>query len=777
MISPVEIGNKLRDRVVDLLEARGFAVEREIRVDTKKIDLLLIEEDSLSRRKIAIECKNLERNLSQNELTHIYADYFSLLQRKEVDGVWVIVRQDYSPEAKNWARQQFGLEIFTIAQFEERQFGFHKLTRQLIELFSDQGLDQYYVEQRIAENEFLGAKVREWIESDDPNPVAILGGYGMGKTSFCKYLVADLGKRYLADQLSRVPIYVRLSDIAKEQDLEGLLGKVLAAQYRLSNYNFRDVMNLNERGAFVFIFDGFDEMKHALTWELFKYNFAQINRTVSKNSKVLIAGRPNAFLSDAEHSWALRGTRISGERLIRMPEWPEYTELMIQPFSSSEAEIFLRKYLIYGLTKNEKNVTEEDRSWIDIRVGEFQALSNREDFARPVHLKIFADIATNKDLTLKHYNVYELYVIATEATIGREMEKLERLDIPAAKRTKFIEDIAWWLWEEEGGRTLNFHPQQVPASILLRVLTSSQQTLDEGLMREVFSGAFIERKFGNNFYFAHRSFLEFFVAKKLISDDLTKIALKTIDTALNQEILEFVRASGKFSKLVEYMIGKMENFVGELKLMLLLAVRELVVSGGRRQIQYHTDLVLRCLPLYENDDLATAKDAFDEVFESDLVARDQEQAQSALYFLVDAIIFYMQNSEFKSRIDGVIRFLVGNVDLKYWTDSKAELSMPALSFSRKNIFEYVFLRTTRVAAELGPSGVPTLLIDFGRIFSELAELRKPKITVISRPLNVTAGNFVYSISINEVGLSAVRDRLLLANVLRSGIDTRVRSKR
>jgi hypothetical protein len=90
----------------------------------------------------------------------------------------------------------------------------------------------------------------------------------MGKTSFCKYLIHELGTDYLSDVSKRVPIYVRLSEIAKEQELEGLLGKMLAARFRLSNYYFEDVMNLNRRGKFVFIFDGFDEMKHALSWDL-----------------------------------------------------------------------------------------------------------------------------------------------------------------------------------------------------------------------------------------------------------------------------------------------------------------------------------------------------------------------------------------------------------------------------------------------------------------------------------------------------------------------------
>ena len=300
-------------------------------------------------------------------------------------------------------------------------------------------------------------------------------------------------------------------------------------------------MGLNQRGKFVFIFDGFDEMKHALTWDLFKYNFSQINRAVQGNSRVIIAGRPNAFLSDAEHSWALRGTRIAGDQKIKLPDWPEYHELMIQPFSKPEAQTFLRQYLTQHLKSRGDLLDTANKDWIETRVDEFDGLAHQEDFSRPVHLKIFADIATNRAIKLKEFSVYELYDLATQETIGREMEKLERLPISGEKRGKFLEDVAWWLWEKDSGRTLNFNPHEVPTGIVRQVLSAEQEFTDEGLLRELFSGAFIERKFGDNFYFAHRSFLEFFVAKKLERSSREKLPLSVINAAINEEILSFLR--------------------------------------------------------------------------------------------------------------------------------------------------------------------------------------------------------------------------------------------
>ena len=124
---------------------------------------------------------------------------------------------------------------------------------------------------------------------------------------------------------------------------------------------------------------------------------------------------------------------------------------MIQPFSKPEAQTFLRQYLTQHLKSRGDLLDTANKDWIETRVDEFDGLAHQEDFSRPVHLKIFADIATNRAIKLKEFSVYELYDLATQETIGREMEKLERLPISGEKRGKFLEDVAWWLWEKDSG--------------------------------------------------------------------------------------------------------------------------------------------------------------------------------------------------------------------------------------------------------------------------------------------------------------------------------------
>jgi len=69
-------------------------------------------------------------------------------------------------------------------------------------------------------------------------------------------------------------------------NLEGLLGKQFTFRSIVNNYNYYLFLALSIRGRFVFILDGFDEMKRTMSWGTLRYNLQQLNQLVSPNSKV-----------------------------------------------------------------------------------------------------------------------------------------------------------------------------------------------------------------------------------------------------------------------------------------------------------------------------------------------------------------------------------------------------------------------------------------------------------------------------------------------------------
>lgn len=68
-----------------------------------------------------------------------------------------------------------------------------------------------------SEGEVVGLidEVVAWLATEDPTPLAILGGYGAGKSSFAKRLVTQQAAQALTDPSARRPILIKLGDTKK----------------------------------------------------------------------------------------------------------------------------------------------------------------------------------------------------------------------------------------------------------------------------------------------------------------------------------------------------------------------------------------------------------------------------------------------------------------------------------------------------------------------------------------------------------------------------------
>ncbi|MBB2749780.1 UNVERIFIED_ORG: hypothetical protein GGI57_000446 [Rhizobium aethiopicum] len=721
--STTQIGDELRDQVIDLLEAEGHKISREIRIGSKKVDILVEIEDEFRPRKIAVECKNLSKNISQSELNAIWADYMSLWEQGEVAEVFVISRFDFSPEAKLYARDKRGrLDIFSIKEFEEKLLGFRKYCRDVRDLFNEGGLDRYYVKSSIEGGGELHERMMAWVNDESKTPVAILGGYGMGKTSYCKFLTRELADRYLDDPLSRVPIYVRLSDIATQTDVDGLIAKTLAGRYQTKNYSFAKFKKLNRAGRFAVIFDGFDEMKHALSWGDFKYNFSQMHSLLEGRAKIVVAGRPNAFLSDSEHAWILRGQRLAGEQVIRIPGAPEYTELPLAQFSDDEVTLFLEKYLRQHHPADIVDQVEIER-WVSDRVKDFDKIRSNGDLYRPVHLKIYADIAADPDVKLESFTTYNLYSIAATRISEREGEKLVRKQIDSEKRQRIIERIAWWLWDSFDGRRLYFTPDVVPESIIGRDLLDDALYERDTLYREIFTGSFLERKFGQNYYFSHRSFLEFFVARRLERAEKHDIPVASIFKNINPEILAFLRQSPGYTEFLAYVDRGMQRFSGEIPQLLMEEIYAFRVERGSADVQLPIQILIRYYGFLRQEELDVP--TIVRAIEVDLSSKNQEHRETALYFA----LFILRVRYDKAVMVSLLQTLAKSVQWPNRAGTSAGMNMTRYSFSRQNIGEYVFVKFCRIAAEMARDSQPILSFDYAKAFDEVRDKRPPKIVL------------------------------------------------
>ena len=221
----------------------------------------------------------------------------------------------------------------------------------------------------------------------------------------------------------------------------------------------------------------------------------------------------------------------------------------------------------------------------------------------------------------------------------------------------------------------------------------------------------------------------------------------------------------------------MARFSGELKLLLLEEIREQAVREQKRRSsslnQQHVDLILKVLPLYNPTDEQQALSTFIALLNEELPARalkgaPLERAENAFYFIIDAVLFYLSKPAFRLAIEQVVAFLLSRTDFSFLRRSRQAGAVARSRVSRANLFEFMFVTFSNVSATTGRDG-PLLIIDFGRMFEDLRESRKPKITIANRTTPIEAGQFVWSMPAALIPLP-VSDRELLLEVLRERVD-------
>lgn len=531
-------GDHLRDSAVSFLTAVGFDANPEVLVGHKKVDILAREEHLGETKTIGIECKDYDRPLGADFVKKIWTDYASLVENKAIDECWLVTSSDISAASKAYVSSTRNFRHLTWLELQRLLVDFRPYTRGLRQRFREKGLDHYYIPAKTPDGHDLSTIVDEWIIGSDSSPLALLAGYGQGKTSFAEFVANAYAERYEHSSTGRIPIYIPLGEISAEQSLEGLLGKIFTTTFRVKGYSFAAFMHLNHGGRLLLLLDAFDEMKFALTWRQFVHNFNQINRLVVPSSRVLLLGRPNAFLSDDEHDWILRGIRKQGTQVLQVPGAHCYTERQIAPFDNASVETFLLRYLTY-LESSTAQIQGRaaDFESVGKRVNELKAVAFGDLIKRPVHAKMIAELACNPSVKIRQFSSRDLYSLFVNQTIEREVHEKGRTEYGVETRRQFAASLAWWLWKRS--RTASIGIEEVPDALVAPYADKDPDSIDAA-RRDLVSACFLERKYGDVLYFPHRSFQEFLVSEYLLIVEIDADELEVISGLLNDEIVGFI---------------------------------------------------------------------------------------------------------------------------------------------------------------------------------------------------------------------------------------------
>jgi NACHT domain len=550
--STTEQGNLFRDQVAQLLELTPHItnVKTEYPIGSQDVDIYYEESTSIRTIRVACECKDYGKPLTKSYISaKIYPKYHPLLAEHYVDEVQIVAPLALGSKAQKYV-EECRFSFVTRSALETNLMDFRVYMHSLRALFNEDGLDQYYIRPTREDASDLEQYIFQWLNDETSKPIAVLGGYGMGKTSFARRVASVAANRHLDGAATRIPILIPLAEISSEQGLEGLLGKLLAAQNQVPNYHFNLFMELNRRGRFFIVLDGFDEMKHTMSWREFSHNFSQLNRLVMPDSRVILLGRPSALMSDLEELFVLRGQRKSGSKTFTIPNAPDYEEIELQPFSESQSIEFIHSYAQYRRSVDEQLRGVGSAEDTDARIEAIRTDDELKSLiSRPVQAKMLADLATDPAVEWRSFSRYELYAEFVLRIIQRESRKPTRTIFDEKQRRLFIREVAWWLWKKSA--STSFDLDELPRPIVSKFCGDEAADRD-GVKRDLVSGSLLERKTGENYYFPHRSFLEFLVAQHISQNEWQLRNFPEISEALNPEVVAFLKESGFESRIAEW---------------------------------------------------------------------------------------------------------------------------------------------------------------------------------------------------------------------------------
>jgi hypothetical protein len=543
-------GNAFRDRVCDLLRTKYPDATTETKVAWKNADITYTQMDHGSRIRVAVECKKYSKKLNTADLNKIVGDYSAALGNHEIHKLIIVSVHGLEAASRQLISTNPLLRFQTFSQLEESLVGLRPYVEDLALQFEDDEVHAYYIEGRFSGSAGTALEaLSKWIADDEGTGFAVLGGYGLGKSSLAKRLASEQAKRYLQDQSERIPILLRLGHVVHETELAGLFGKEFNDQFHLPEFSFRTLLHLNQAGRILIILDGFDEMKHAMTEADFKANFREFNKLrLARKSKVLLLGRPNA-LSSESYDLLVKGLGRMADQSYVDTDFPAWHEETLDFFTNAESREFLTRYLTYSRNRRGDDMNSVA---VEARVDRILADIHDDLMQRPVQARIVGQLAADKNYNFAKINLFKLYADFIDKMIDREQEKPARKKIPHHARITFLRDLAWWAWTRDNSAQGVFRKDEVPLSLLEHL--PSGDAIDMAAKKsEYLISSLTEQKDADVLYFAHRSFQEFLVSSWMVEAKIDEPStLSKISAALTPDIVDFLKKSPSHHHLLKW---------------------------------------------------------------------------------------------------------------------------------------------------------------------------------------------------------------------------------
>jgi hypothetical protein len=519
MSSESRKGREFEDEVAQLLRLKGYSVVRNERLGGTQIDLVARRNDVLDNVCLLVECGDRADPVGVDVIKQKSAALLSVHDPRYLFRMLYVSRKGFTPEAKTFADGNPAVSVMTFDELEGQLVDFtpyvdgycHAYERHE-GMFRDGATYGRFVEPAARDENgdvvhSLTRATADWLAHESDNLLFLLGEYGSGKTSFCRNFTYELLKERSKQGVgpdARLPILFNLREYRRAFNIRQLVTDSLVNQYGVSLASFHAFERACSTGRILLVLDGFDEMAATADEATIVECFSQFYTLAALNAKVLLTCRSNFFSSHFDLLELVRNFSIdvpdpeSGDDL-RISFKYHGRILTLEPWDKQRVRMFIH--------------THAGAQTDDI-IGSIEKIHDLSDLcSRPVLLDMVLQTMPELLAARTPINSAALYEHYTNKWTVRDNW---RVSTPPKLRQAFCEELAFVMHKAD---VLSISARQLDEIVIATMaeFAKAEENLEE-LRSDIQTCSFLTRSTADKFRFAHKSFMEFFIARRVLDN-------------------------------------------------------------------------------------------------------------------------------------------------------------------------------------------------------------------------------------------------------------------
>lgn len=524
-------GKSFENQVARLFIVQGYEVKQNLKVGSTQHDIFAVLGYGWAKNGFLIECKwkfNPHDTVNTEEL-RVFDSSWRVFNENASFGkahqAYLITNAKFAPETKEVAKR-IGIELFTFDDLINKLINFQPYLDMLIKDYENSHLKGHYIELNAVTGKSLAKEVLNLIQQE--NAVIVLGDYGTGKTSLCKKLSYQLAALVKEGAQVPLPILIQLRDYSTAVNMDSLITNLLVNNCGITNANINTFQELIRMRDTIIFFDGFDEIARRVDYTVKYKVFNEICKFVSDSSKIIVTCRFNFFNQKEEFERIFKASPLHFEPNSRTVK-----------FSEVEIGELTKRQIINYILSYEKELETQGYN-IDDFVKILDTTHDLWDLAkRPVLLNVILETLPKlKTSNSPKVNAASLYETYTRMWLDREDSKGKTL-IKSSQKIAFIRGLAKRMFVRT---ELSINYEDLPAEVKSYFKITNSDDIDH-FSHDIKSCSFLNYDDEENYKFIHKSFMEFFVAQKIVNElrDIrnatNEVKTKRINTLLGQNLI------------------------------------------------------------------------------------------------------------------------------------------------------------------------------------------------------------------------------------------------